>query len=152
MLAELEKLEANLGGVADMRRQPDAVFIVDLRKEQLAVREARASRAAGDRARRHELRPRRGRLRHPGQRRRDPLVRLIVQAIADGIEAGKQKVTAAEELQRRRETEAAPEAGARRRGTSRAAGRGRAEPTRLRRPSRQRAEATDAETAAATRR
>ena len=41
MLAELEKLEANLGGVADMRKQPDAVFIVDLRKEQLAVREAR---------------------------------------------------------------------------------------------------------------
>ena len=41
MLAELEKLEANLGGVAEMRKQPDAVFIVDLRKEQLAVREAR---------------------------------------------------------------------------------------------------------------
>src|SRR5215204_3677594 len=41
MLSELEKLEANLGGVADMRKQPDAVFIVDLRKEQLAVREAR---------------------------------------------------------------------------------------------------------------
>src|SRR5207237_917922 len=41
MLSELEKLEANLGGVAQMRRQPDAVFIVDLRKEQLAVREAR---------------------------------------------------------------------------------------------------------------
>ena len=41
MEAELEKLESNLGGIADMRRQPDAVFIVDLRKEQLAVREAR---------------------------------------------------------------------------------------------------------------
>jgi small subunit ribosomal protein S2 len=41
MLGELEKLEANLGGVADMRRQPDAAFIIDLRKEQLAVREAR---------------------------------------------------------------------------------------------------------------
>ena len=27
--------------VADLRRQPDAIFIVDLRKEQLAVREAR---------------------------------------------------------------------------------------------------------------
>ena len=40
MAGELEKLEANLGGVADMRRQPDAIFIVDLRKEQLAVREA----------------------------------------------------------------------------------------------------------------
>src|SRR5207237_8026691 len=41
MEGELEKLEANLGGVADMRRQPDAVFIVDLRKEQLAGRGAR---------------------------------------------------------------------------------------------------------------
>jgi small subunit ribosomal protein S2 len=41
MESELEKLEANLGGVADMKKQPDAVFIVDLRKEQLAVREAR---------------------------------------------------------------------------------------------------------------
>src|SRR5205809_8147336 len=30
MAAELEKLEANLGGVADMRKQPDAVFIMDL--------------------------------------------------------------------------------------------------------------------------
>jgi small subunit ribosomal protein S2 len=41
MLSELEKLEANLGGVADLKRQPDAVFIVDLRKEQIAVNEAR---------------------------------------------------------------------------------------------------------------
>src|SRR4051795_2553014 len=41
MLAELEKLEANLGGVADLRRQPDAIFIIDLKKEMLAVREAR---------------------------------------------------------------------------------------------------------------
>ena len=41
MLAELEKLEANLGGVADMKRQPDAMFVLDLKKEMLAVREAR---------------------------------------------------------------------------------------------------------------
>ena len=41
MNAELDKLENNLGGVADLRRQPDAAFIIDLRKEQLAVREAR---------------------------------------------------------------------------------------------------------------
>jgi small subunit ribosomal protein S2 len=41
MESELEKLDANLGGVADLRRQPDAVFVIDLRKEQLAVREAR---------------------------------------------------------------------------------------------------------------
>ena len=30
MLGELEKLEANLGGVADMKRQPDAMFVLDL--------------------------------------------------------------------------------------------------------------------------
>ena len=41
MMAELEKLETNLGGVADMKRLPDAILLVDLRKEQLAVREAR---------------------------------------------------------------------------------------------------------------
>jgi small subunit ribosomal protein S2 len=41
MEGELVKLEANLGGVADMKRHPDAVFVVDLKKEQLAVREAR---------------------------------------------------------------------------------------------------------------
>jgi small subunit ribosomal protein S2 len=41
MLAELEKLEINLGGVSSMKRLPDAVFLIDLRKEQLAVREAR---------------------------------------------------------------------------------------------------------------
>ena len=74
MEAELEKLEANLGGVADMRRQPDA----DLhrRPAQGAARRARGApaRPAGDRARRHELRPGRGRVRDPGQRRRDPLV------------------------------------------------------------------------------
>ncbi len=41
MMSDLEKLEANLGGVADMKRQPDAVFVIDLKKEQLGVREAR---------------------------------------------------------------------------------------------------------------
>jgi small subunit ribosomal protein S2 len=38
--AELEKLEMNLGGVRDMQRVPDAVFIVDLKTEEIAVREA----------------------------------------------------------------------------------------------------------------
>jgi small subunit ribosomal protein S2 len=41
MLSELEKLEANLGGVGHLKRQPDALFVVDLRKEQIAVREGR---------------------------------------------------------------------------------------------------------------
>ena len=38
--AELLKLEANLGGVAEMQRRPDAVVIVDLKKEAIGVREA----------------------------------------------------------------------------------------------------------------
>ena len=37
---ELAKLEQNLGGVADMQRLPDAVFIVDVNTEATAVREA----------------------------------------------------------------------------------------------------------------
>ena len=38
--AELAKLETNVGGVVDMTRLPDAVVIVDLNKEHIAVREA----------------------------------------------------------------------------------------------------------------
>src|SRR6476620_11362674 len=40
MEAELRKLEYNLGGVADMQRIPDAVVIIDLRTEEIALREA----------------------------------------------------------------------------------------------------------------
>jgi small subunit ribosomal protein S2 len=40
MEAELRKLEYNLGGVADMQRIPDAVVIIDLKTEEIALREA----------------------------------------------------------------------------------------------------------------
>ena len=40
-LHELEKLETNLSGVANMAKLPSAVFVIDLNAEQLAVREAR---------------------------------------------------------------------------------------------------------------
>ncbi len=36
-----EKLEKNLGGIKDMKRIPEALFIVDTRKEHLAIAEAR---------------------------------------------------------------------------------------------------------------
>ena len=39
MERELEKLEFNLGGVADMQRIPDAVVIIDLKTEQIALNE-----------------------------------------------------------------------------------------------------------------
>ena len=38
--AELGKLEYNLGGVRDMKRLPQAVLIIDLKTEAIAVREA----------------------------------------------------------------------------------------------------------------
>jgi small subunit ribosomal protein S2 len=40
MEAELAKLEFNLGGVRDMDRLPDAVFVADLKTEEIAVNEA----------------------------------------------------------------------------------------------------------------
>jgi small subunit ribosomal protein S2 len=96
MEAELEKLEANLGGVADMRRQPDAIFIVDLRKEQLAVREAKRLGLPVIALVDTNCDPDEADYVIPGN---DDAIRscsLIVKAVADGIEAGKQKVTAAE--------------------------------------------------------
>jgi small subunit ribosomal protein S2 len=38
--AELRKLEYNLGGVRDMKRLPQAVFVIDLKTEAIALREA----------------------------------------------------------------------------------------------------------------
>src|SRR5207302_3897115 len=43
-LADLEKLRANLGGVKDMERVPNAVFVIDLKTETIAVREAQRLR------------------------------------------------------------------------------------------------------------
>src|SRR5947209_18558796 len=42
--ADLEKLRANLGGVKNMERVPDAVFVIDLKTEAIAVREAQRLR------------------------------------------------------------------------------------------------------------
>jgi small subunit ribosomal protein S2 len=42
--ADLEKLRANLGGVKNMQRVPDAMFVIDLKTELIAVREAQRLR------------------------------------------------------------------------------------------------------------
>jgi small subunit ribosomal protein S2 len=42
--ADLEKLRANLGGVKEMERVPSAVFVIDLKTEAIAVREAQRLR------------------------------------------------------------------------------------------------------------
>ena len=42
LLAEKEKLEKNLGGIKEMKKLPGALFVVDPRKEHIAIAEARA--------------------------------------------------------------------------------------------------------------
>ena len=42
MQRELQKLEKNLGGIKDMKKLPGAIFVVDSKKEEIAVKEARA--------------------------------------------------------------------------------------------------------------
>jgi small subunit ribosomal protein S2 len=42
--ADLAKLRTNLGGVKNMKRPPDAIFIIDLKTEVIAVQEARRLR------------------------------------------------------------------------------------------------------------
>jgi small subunit ribosomal protein S2 len=96
MVAELEKLETNLGGVDDMKRLPDAIFVVDLKKEQLAIREARRLGLPVVALVDTNCDPDDADYVIPGN---DDAIRscsLIIRAIANGIEAGKQKVTAAE--------------------------------------------------------
>jgi small subunit ribosomal protein S2 len=108
MLAELEKLESNLGGVADLRRQPDALFVIDLRKEQLAVREARRLNMPVIALVDTNCDPDESDYPIPGN---DDAIRacsLITRVVADGIEAGKQRVTP-QEMQQPPEVQPEPE-------------------------------------------
>ena len=109
MGSELEKLEANLGGVADMRRQPDAVVIVDLKKEALAVREARRLGVPVVALVDTNCDPDEADYVFPGN---DDAIRscnLIVHALAEAVNDGKQKVSA-QELQQQQEAEETPAA------------------------------------------
>jgi small subunit ribosomal protein S2 len=93
MAGELEKLEQNLGGVADMRRQPDAVVIIDLKKEALAVREARRLGIPVVALVDTNCDPDEADYVIPGN---DDAIRsclLIVHALAEAIADGKQKVS-----------------------------------------------------------
>ncbi len=42
LVAERDKLEKNLGGIKDMTKLPDVMFVVDPKKEHIAIKEARA--------------------------------------------------------------------------------------------------------------
>jgi small subunit ribosomal protein S2 len=94
--AELEKLEANLGGVADMKRQPDAVFVIDLKKEQLAVREAKRLGVPVIGLVDTNADPDEADFVIPGN---DDAIRscnLVTRVVADGVAVARDKVTPAE--------------------------------------------------------
>jgi small subunit ribosomal protein S2 len=96
MEADLEKLEANLGGVADMKRQPDAVFVIDLKKEALAVRETHRLGVPVIGLVDTNADPDEAEFVIPGN---DDAIRscdLVTRVVADGIAAGRTKVTASE--------------------------------------------------------
>jgi small subunit ribosomal protein S2 len=108
MSSELEKLEQNLGGVAEMRRQPDAVFIIDLRKEALAVREARRLGLPVLALVDTNCDPDDADYVIPGN---DDAIRscsLIARAVADAIAEGRQKISARELAQAAEQAAAAP--------------------------------------------
>ncbi len=42
LMKELDKLQKNLGGIKDMKKIPDAIFVVDPKKEKICVEEAHA--------------------------------------------------------------------------------------------------------------
>ena len=92
MLAELEKLETNLGGVVDMQKLPDAVFLIDLRKEQLAVREARRLGLSIIGLVDTNCDPDDSDFVIPGNDDAIRACNLIVKVIADGIAAGSRRV------------------------------------------------------------
>ena len=76
---ERKHLQANLAGIKNMNRLPDAIFVIDSNKEQIAVTRSPQAGHPGGCGRRYELRSERSGLHDSGQRRcaaRDPSVCL----------------------------------------------------------------------------
>jgi small subunit ribosomal protein S2 len=93
-----------------MRKQPDAVFVVDLRKEQLAIREARRLGMPVVALVDTNCDPDEADYVIPGN---DDAIRscsLVTRVVADAIEAGKAKVTQAEMAKPEPPAEPEPEA------------------------------------------
>jgi small subunit ribosomal protein S2 len=109
MVAELERLESHLGGVADMKRHPDALLVVDLRKEAIAVREAKRLGLPVIALVDTNCDPDEADYVIPGNDDAIKACSLVIRTIADSIEAGRQKVKV-EEFESAPAEETQPEA------------------------------------------
>ncbi len=104
--AELRKLEFNLGGVRDMQRPPDAVIVIDLNAEEIAINEARRLGIPIVGLVDTNCDPRPIEYVIPGN---DDAIRsceLIVRTLGEAILSSAQAFQAAEEARRQREEEA----------------------------------------------
>jgi small subunit ribosomal protein S2 len=104
--AELRKLEFNLGGVRDMQRPPDAVIVIDLNAEEIAINEARRLGIPIVGLVDTNCNPRPVEYVIPGN---DDAIRsceLIVRTLGEAILSSAQAFQAAEEARRQREEEA----------------------------------------------
>jgi small subunit ribosomal protein S2 len=110
MEAELERLDSHLGGVADMKRQPEAMLVIDLRKEAIAVREAKRLGLPVVALVDTNCDPDEADYVVPGNDDAIKSCELVVKTIADAIETGKQAVKVEEFQQESAEKEAPAEA------------------------------------------
>ncbi|HET6506323.1 MAG TPA: 30S ribosomal protein S2 [Baekduia sp.] len=105
--ADLAKLRANLGGVKNMTRTPDAIFVVDLKTEVIGVREAQRLRIPLIGLVDTNCDPDGVDFVIPGN---DDAIRscdLITRALGNAISAGRAQWEAAEQARVQREQEAA---------------------------------------------
>jgi small subunit ribosomal protein S2 len=106
-LAEHRKLEVNLGGVRDMQRVPDAMFVCDLKTEQIAVHEAARLRIPIIGLVDSNCDPGPVSYVIPGNDDAIRSCKLIIDAIGDVVEQGTDSFRRAEEKQRQEAEEKA---------------------------------------------
>ncbi len=86
---ELEKLQRNLGGIRNMDKRPDAVFMLDTKKEHIAVTEANKLGIPVVAVVDTNVDPERRAVPDPRQRRRHPRQLAAGRVIADAVEEGR---------------------------------------------------------------
>ena len=95
--AEQEKLEKNLGGIKDMKKLPGALFVVDPRKEHIAILEAQTLGIPGVAIVHTNCDPDEADYPIPGNDDAIRAVKLIASKMADAVLEGKQGEQMADE-------------------------------------------------------
>jgi small subunit ribosomal protein S2 len=91
---EVEKLEANLGGIRDMKKVPDVVFVVDISKDHIAVSEANRLHIPVVALVDTNTDPSKIKFAIPSNDDSSKTIRLFVSAIADAVIEGKKDLEA----------------------------------------------------------